>query len=218
MRKSLYHLTSCLLLSSAFSVLLYTPGVELYYSNAEQFNVGPVFLLYVFAAMALATTIVMAALLGGLHSRYPEGAQAVGLACCANVLLQYNIWSKVFDDYGVEIGLTWYHILLSIIHAALLILPFMLALRFRRILAKYAARISIVVLLTQAAVVVNSAIHYKAPNYDFREFAFSEADKFSFGQQENVIIMVVDCMGEGIAKEVLGKYPELRESFADFTC
>ena len=218
MRKFFNHLASCFWMSFAFSIILYAPGVEVYFNNAEQFNIGPLLLLSAFVLLALATAIVVAALLGLIHARVADGVQAVGLACCANALLQYNLWAEFFVDYGSESIFAWDFMLLTIVLVSLLALPFILAWHFRRFLAKHATRIAIVIILTQIVVVANCAIHYKATNYDFKEYAFSEDGKFSFGEKENVIIMVVDCMGEGIFKEVLEKYPELNESLADFTC
>ena len=218
MRKSINHFLSCFWVSFAFSFILYTPCVEIYFHNAGQFNADPTFLLFAFAVIILASAVVMAALLGLIHAIAPAGAVAVGFACCADVLLHLNIWSKYFADFASDNVLTWHFMLFAIILVGLLALPFILAWHVRTFLAKHATRISIVVILTQTAVVVNSAIHYNAPNYDFKEFTFSEKGKFSFGQKENVIIMVVDCMGEGIFKEVLEKYPELKDSLADFTC
>lgn len=218
MRQSIRHFLACLWVSAAMSLLFFTPGLIIYFNSPDQFNIGLGFLLTTFAIAVLSCTLVVTMLLAFLHKWMPNGAQAIGFACCLNVFLQYHAWSELFVPYLTIKFFSWDFLFFVLLFIVLMGLPFVLAWRYRAFLAKYAMRLFLVILCTQLVVIANGLIHYKEPNYDFKSYAFTEAGKFTFGQKENIIIMVVDCMGEGICKEVLEKYPDLKESLRDFTC
>ena len=219
MKRYVRNILSCLWVASAFAILLYAPGVLIYYNNTDQFNAGPAFLLGVFVAVTALTAFGLAALLAIFHGKWPQETQAFGIATCVKVFLQYNFWSKFFLSYNnVYFRISWDFIFQALTLLVLLAIPFLLAWRFRKAIAGNAVRLSLVILLSQLAVIANATIRYKAPAYDFKDYTFSQEEKFSFGQDENIIILVVDCMGEGICKEVLEKYPELKDSLKDFTC
>ncbi len=199
-------------------MLLFAPGAILYFTNPDQFNIGPTFLLISFAVAITTTSILLASLLAIAYMKSPAITQAFSLACCCDIFLQYHAWSSYFFNWGIEYHFSSEFLLLAIIHCLLLALPFVVAWLYRNFLSRHAVRLSWVILLSQAVVMMNSIAHYKEASYDFKQYTFSEKGKFTFGSQENIIIMVVDCMGEGICKEVLDKYPDFKESLRDFTC
>ena len=218
MHRLILHFVSCLWMAAGVSLLLFTPGLVIYFNNPDQFNIGLGFLLTTFAIAVLSCTFVMAILLGILHKITPQGAHAIGFACCINIFLQYHAWSELFVPYLTIKFFSWDFLFFVLLFIVIMGLPFVLAWRFRAFIAEHIRRLFLVVLCTQLVAVAHPLLHYKEPNYDFKSYAFTETDKFTFGQKENIIIMVVDCMGEGICKEVLEKYPDLKDSLRDFTC
>ena len=218
MKQYINHILPCLWVSSALSMLLFAPGAVLYFTNPDQFNIGPIFLLISFAIAITTTTILLASLSAILHMKSPTVTQAFSMACCCDIFLQYHVWSSYFFNWDIEYHFSSEFLLLAIIHCIFLLLPFAVAWFFQNFFGRHAVRLSWVILLSQAVVMMNSIAHYKEPKYDFKQYTFSEKEKFTFGSQENIIIMVVDCMGEGICKEVLDKYPDFKESMRDFTC
>ena len=212
------HFPPCLWMSCALSALLFSPGLVVYFTNASQFNIGPAFLLTTFVIVMLVSSILLASLMAVIHVKAPAAILAFSFACAIDIFLQYNVYSSFFITYGNNYSWTWDYFLLSMTLCLLLLIPFVLAWRFRNLLARNATKIAIVILLSQTVAVANAMLHYKEPNYDFKQYTISEKEKFAFGKEENIIIMVVDCMGEGICKEVLDKYPDLKESLRDFTC
>ena len=218
MKRFLAHFTACLWMAAAWSAVLCTPGLEIYFNNPGQFNIGPAFAIALFAAAMLAGTALFALLLAPFQAKSPSACQALAFAGCCDSLLQYHLWANFFRFFEEPSSIIGPVLLLSSVHLILLALPFIVAWRLRARLAPRACKLALVLLLTQAVVLGNALAHYHEPTYDFKEYAFSETEKFTFGQQENIIILVVDCMGEGICKEVLDKFPELKDSLRDFTC
>ena len=218
MKQRLKQLSPCLWVSCALSAMLFSLGLVIYFNNPIHFNIGPAFLLTSFAIVMAASIIVFASLLVAFHKIAPASSLAIGLACCVNIFLQYHEWSSLFVDHGVPYSFSWDFLLLSSVHGLLLAIPIVVACFFRNFCAHNAVKLSWIIIFSQAVVVANAMVHYKEPAYDFKQYTFSEKEKFTFGSQENIIIMVVDCMGEGICKEVLDKYPELKESLHDFVC
>ena len=218
MKQYLRHCASCLWCAAALSAVIWTPGIELYCRNAGQFNIGLSFAVLVYAAAMALTILPLAAVMGAFHARHPRGVTALALAASVHALLQFQVWSHWFPDFrGLPLADPTF-LLFAVLHLLVLALPFALAWRLRKFLADKTRRIALVILLTQGLVCANALVSFREPSYDFKEFAFDEKGKFTFGQRDNIIVLVVDCMGEGICKEVLDKYPDLRESLHDFTC
>ena len=110
-------------------------------------------------------------------------------------------------------------VLLAVFHLFCLLLPMGAALAYRDFCVRHGGELAAILLLILGTPMAELFFtRQKAADYDFREYTFSEEEKFTFGRRENIILLVVDAMSERTAKEVLTKYPELRDSLRDFTC
>lgn len=156
---------------------------------------------------------------GELAGKY-KWALALLLGGACSMLLQYHLCADFFGDNYSTIELGGDYLLLLGCHLLLLLLPVVLAVWQRERCFKWRVRLTLIFCLTQL-VYVSSCFLRREPvsdHYDFKEYTFSEKEKFAFGSGENIIIAVVDCMGERLFKQTLAKYPELKSSFRDFIC
>ena len=133
-------------------------------------------------------------------------------------MLQYLFWSGFFPEQVGEDFFAPYILFPAAVHLVLLLLPPAAAVHFRRTVRKIAAQIASVIILTQLVSILGVCFDNRAQDYDFTEYTLSEEKKFEFGRKENVIVLVVDAMGERLCKEVMTQYPEVRELFRDFVC
>jgi hypothetical protein len=100
----------------------------------------------------------------------------------------------------------------------LVFLPVALVVWQRRWFAANAVKVSLIAVVTQAAPLGYSFLTNSRGDYTHYDFTVSEKNKFVFGRKNNVLVIVVDSMGEALFKETLNDFPELRESLKDFTC
>ena len=144
---------------------------------------------------------------------------AAFLGTSAMLTLQYALLPEIFLKEWPGKGFESGEVLLGACHLLCLSVPLVLALIFRRKLHRHAGKIACVLILTQAVPVAEMLFSGENEvKYDFQEYTFSEKGKFTFGARNNVILLVVDAMGERTAKRMLTAFPELRESLRDFTC
>ena len=147
------------------------------------------------------------------------GLDAAFLGISAMLTLQYTLLPEIFLKDWPGRGYELDGIFLGACHLLCLSIPLVLALVFRRKCHRHAGKIAAVLILTQA--VPTAEMLCSGENevkYDFQEYTFSEKGKFTFGARNNVILLVVDAMGERTAKRMLNAFPELRETLRDFTC
>lgn len=219
MKKTSTDYLPCLWVSVAISIMLFTPGLVIYLNNPAHFNASGSIVGGAYVSMVLLCTLPLTLLLAIPYKKWPETVVACGFALCCDVLLQYNVWSSYFVAYHPGSYWTWDFLFLAFMHCIFLLTPFVLAWFIRAFLNRNAGKLLMVIALAQLVLVGNALFSKtEAEEYDFKEYTFSETEKFTFGEKENIIVLVVDCMGEGICKEVLEKYPELKEALRDFVC
>ena len=144
---------------------------------------------------------------------------AAFLGTSAMLSLQYTLLPEIFLKDWPGKGYDFAELLLGACHLLCLSVPLVLALVFRRKIHRHAGKIACVLILTQAVPAVEMlCTSENEAKYDFQEYTFSEMEKFTFGTRNNVILLVLDAMGERTAKKTLNAFPELRGSLRDFTC
>ena len=144
---------------------------------------------------------------------------AAFLGTSAMLTLQYTLLPELFLKDWPGKGYELEELLLGACHLLCLSIPLVLALVFRGKCHRHAGKIAAVLIFTQAVPVAEMLFSGENEvKYDFQEYTFSEKEKFTFGTRNNVILLVVDAMGERTAKKTLKAFPELRESLRDFTC
>ncbi|MBR4674444.1 MAG: hypothetical protein IKP00_08265 [Victivallales bacterium] len=204
--------------TTALFSFICTSGLLIYLDNPDQFTVGLGGTLLFFGLVYLALAIGTAALLSLANGKAISYMPGILLALSIDLFLQYHIWSSFFLNYTPASWFAWEFLFLAVILLALWAVPFMCAWFLHRQIERHTVKLSCIILLTQGCVLLSAVTKFEEPHYNFKEYAISEKDQFVFGRKENVIILVVDCMGEGICKEVLEKYPDLKEALHDFTC
>jgi len=210
-------LRKILAISAACAAVLTLPGLELYFANADQFTLGSS------AASALTLAAFLLCMSAGVlvltlagKCRLFFAATAALTAFALAMLLQYRLWC---DCFPVEVHGTFADDLpLAGFHAVMFLLPFVPALVWRKKLYRHIGRIALVLLLVQVGSTLYPLCGRRpVAEYDFREYTIDESAKFTFGKRDNIIVLVVDCMSERLAKQALRRYPELQELLKDFT-
>ncbi len=83
---------------------------------------------------------------------------------------------------------------------------------------KYLWKIAVIIICGQGGALIFSLASYQTDQLDFREYTISEENKFIFAREDNVIVLVVDCLSEYRFKEAWQAYPDIHEIFRDFVC
>ncbi len=136
-----------------------------------------------------------------------------------------TVWTQIsfLSDYFAMVSLNQEAIdssflVLAAFNLLFIVLLFAVLLIFRRFTGRHVVKLSLAVaaaqLVSPAAALLSGGRQY----YDFSEYTLEERDKFTFAAQDNVLLIVVDCLGEELFQKELTAYPELRELFRDFTC
>ena len=198
-----------------------TPWLGMFLYNRNCFTLTLPGALLVAGAAFCVITLLSAALLWAVDlCRWKERLRALFTGLSAAAIVQYYGCYDAFDKELLH-SLLWMDALLFCgVYLLLLGAPVFLALWQTQRCYKWRLKIALVLLLTQLVSLGYACISSPPVGeaYDFREYSFSEKDKFTFGSKENIIVLVVDCMGERLLKEVLVKYPGTAEIFRDFTC
>lgn len=205
--------------ASAVACTLLFPCVEIYLRNRNFFSLSP------WAALGFGLLSYLICCAGGFavlfflrNTRVFPATNAVFLGGGIAMLSQYLYWSEFFPERVLDDLLTPDMLILSGFHLFFLMLPLTVAFYFRRAFCRNAGKIALALALTQVVTIIVGCWNSTAQNYDFTEYSISEETKFEFARDENVIVLVVDAMGERICKEALEKYPELQTLFRDFIC
>ncbi|MDQ0290054.1 sulfatase-like hydrolase/transferase [Oligosphaera ethanolica] len=105
-----------------------------------------------------------------------------------------------------------------VLEALVMVLPLVVAWRFRQWVSLNAWRIAGAAICTQLVPLISPALMRPQSASQHFEYTVGEGQKFAFGSQDNVIVVVVDCLGEQLFKETVNEYEELSELFKDFVC
>lgn len=210
--------TAFLTASAVAGAMLFS-CVEIYLKNRDFFSLSPLGALgFGFAGYLICFAVGFTVLILLRNTRVFPVANAVFLGGGIALLSQYLYWSGFFPEQVFDDLFTPDMLMLIGFHILFLALPLMVAIYFFRAFYRNAGKIASVIVLTQIAAIIGACWNSRAQDYDFTEYSISEETKFEFARDENVIVLVVDAMGERICKEALEKYPELQTLFRDFVC
>ena len=205
----------------SFAAALLCPLGVIYLNNKGQFtlNTSTAVLLFLFL-MGIITLLCAAPL--SLCRKRPavySVLNAVFLSSAVTILIHQQFWSEIFPKEIFNRNLSQDMVFLTVFHLILLLTPVAAAIRYRERVLKWTGKItSVIVLLILTSLAGPVFSKSAAEDYDFKNYALLENDKFTVASDRNIIIVVVDCMGERIIKEVLRKFPEMQQVLKDFTC
>lgn len=206
-------------LAAAVSLLL--PGMTLFCINTGEFTFSAG---WITGVVALTLLVVVAVLLVPqllvARWRHHTWLTAMILALAAGLWVQSALLVDLFPDVALSDwdDSWWFYFLSWIFNAAVFVGLVAAAWRWHKWCARNAGKLCLIILAPQLLHFAWTLRHFSAPQYDFAEYSITEKGKFHFGKVRNVIVVVVDCMGEKIFKDTLHKYPELYGTFRDFTC
>lgn len=205
----------------SFAVALLCPLGSIFLNNKGQFALNTSTAVVLFLILMGIITLLCAAPLALCRKRPTVYSvlNAVFLSMAVTILLHQQFWTEIFPKEIFDRSFSQDTIFLTIFHLLLLLAPVAAAIRFREAVLKWTGKISAVIVLLVLVSLANPFFSKPAAeNYDFKNYALVENDKFTVASDRNIIIVVVDCMGERIIKEVLRKFPEMQQTLKDFTC
>lgn len=200
---------------------LVSPGVIIYLNNPDHFSLSPLnaAILFLAAAVVIAICCAVPLLLSRKSSAVYDWIHAGILALAVASAAQTHFFCHFFPAVLSSQNSVSEMILPGLFHGVLLLVPFAVMFYFRKQIRKWSGKITAVIVLSQLVMAAGPMFSGKpSHDYDFKNYVYSDEEKFMFASRTNVIVIAVDCMGERICKEVLRKYPELGESLKDFTC
>ena len=205
----------------SFAAALLCPLGSIFLNNKGQFTLNTATAVQWFLFLLGVITLLCAAPLA-LYRKRPavySVLNAVFLSLAVTLLIHQQFWSEIFPKETFDRNLSRDTVFLTVFHLILLLTPVAAAIRFRERVLKWTGKItSVIVLLVLTSLAFPVFSKPAAEDYDFKNYALLENDKFTVASDRNIIIVVVDCMGERIIKEVLRKFPEMQQVLKDFTC
>ena len=203
----------------ALSATLISPAMAIYVYNPVYFT----FNIFEFstACMLLGGLLAgaLTALLYGLRNWKHIGALQLGvLAVILLAWLQGTYLSSGLPNSPVDVDFMDNLTYLGAVAFLLFALVIAVMIIFRRFFLKHAHLILSLVFICNAAATCVMAYRQIAvfKRWVCGRYTFEEKNKFTFGSQENILLMVVDCLGEELFKEEIVRYPELKALFKDF--
>ena len=206
----------------AAAVTLLCPSLTVFLNNRSQFTLDGIAAAGMFltagAVIWAIGTVTM--VLCRRREKLLRTLHGVWLAFSVAMAFHSGFWIRWFLD---DPDFSWSTaeplvLFLIAVHVIVMLIPFGLAFRFRNWIWDHAGKLTAAIVLSQLAVLAEPMFSAKeAPDYDFRSYSISEREKFTFSAGQNIILLVVDCMGERICKEVLRNYPEVSAVLKDFT-
>lgn len=202
-------------LAIALPITVFLPA-QIHGSNVYDFNLAfsehVVDLLLIGLSLSAALSLFLGLLPGDWHRRLVSLAIGVALAVWVQgQLLVWNYgvldgtspdWSQ-FPEAAVVDSIVW------------LIIP-TLALLFSRAVYSQAIAAALALILIQAVPLVMDWPD-ESDISGFHRYQFDDAQKFSFSQRENVIVLMLDAFQADIFNDILLEEPELAETFEGFT-
>ena len=202
------------------SLVLIAPCITIYTYNPIYFSFDLLHLGIVLALLSLLCSFMTCTLLACAGSwRHIRKLEFAILALCVLAWMQGGYFATVLPTtpVAVEFGgnLFW----LSFKQIAIFAVVIGAMLFFRKFIFKHIMQVLLFIILCQTASI--GATIYRFPSYSFSSIyrnCFEENNKFTFAYRENVLLVVVDCLGNKLFKDEIKKYPELEGLFKDFTC
>jgi len=205
----------------SFAAALLCPLGLIFLNNKGQFTLNTSTALLLFLFLLGIITLLFAAPLALCRKRPAVYSvlNAVFLSLAVTIILHQQFWTEIFPKEIFDRSFSQDTIFLTVFHLILLLAPIAVAIRFREPVLKRTGKITAVIVLLVLTILAGPVFSKPAAeDYDFKQYAIQENDKFTVASDRNIIIVVVDCMGERIIKEVLRKFPEMQQVLKDFTC
>jgi len=199
---------------------LFLPCVELFSRNGGEFTFSMLQLFKVGSLVTgLVTFLLWMLLMTCWNWKHFDFLNGLCLATATAIWLQ-NVSSSLFlgEMDPLQADLSLFLLILMVSNAILLLTPFLLFFWKRKWCYRQHWKLTLILLAPQIVTATRQAVTFKKPEYGFYQYSLCEEQKFSFASQENIIVLVVDAMGEYIFREAWEKYPDLHCSLKDFTC
>lgn len=196
------------------------PGLELFCINQGEFTFSMSRLLLISAlAGGIALLFLCLLLLVFRNSKHYDALNALLLAAGTTIWLQYVFFSQSMP----ELEPSWFALspiigLLLLGNLFLVLLPSFLIFWQKNWCRQHYWQLALIILAPQMISTIRTMAASSKPEYNFYEYSIAEDTKFLFAKDENIVILVVDSMGEFIFRQVWQSFPDLQPTLKDFTC
>lgn len=201
-----------------FSVLLYLPGA-IYFSNLNEFSLRTLDVAVIFVPAAILSFSILVALVWLLPKSVTNHVVSLSLALGLLFWLQGNIlvWKygpldgsdiewQLFTRNGVIDSFVWLVLLTA-------------SVRWPKRFVEFCRPAAIFIIIVQSVMLLYSASATRATNEDasVRNYSIDNAAKYSFSDETNVILVVLDAFQSDVFFEIVSESPEYAEFFGGFT-
>ena len=176
---------------------LVSPGVIIYLNNPDHFSLSPLNAAVLFLAAAAVIVICCAVPLilsrksSAVYDWIHAGILALAVASAAQNHFLRHFFPAVLSSQNSVSEM----ILPGFFHSCFLLAPFGVMFYFRKQVRKWSGKISAVIVLSQLVMAAAPIFSGKQSHaYDFKDYIYSDEDKFMFASRTNVIVIAVDCM------------------------
>jgi len=210
-------------LAISFILFIYAP-VELYCSNLDEFWFDFGVLMRLAASMFAVSMILLIVgyvILLLIHPVVYRLGLAAGLLLLVCTYVQGNfLITKLPPLDGTNINWNDYlflrrESLLLWVTALMIIVGLLIFLKgrmFENVLMFISGCMTLMLLVTCVSLVISNP-----PQKESTQLYVTQKDEFTMSQNENFVILVLDCFDSREFTELLSDHPEYRETFADFT-
>ena len=203
----------------ALSLVLVAPCVTIYAHNPIYFSFDWPHLVIVLTILALLCSFMICAFLLGAGSwRHMRKVEFSIVVLCVLFWMQGAYFAAILPATPIAADFGGDLCILSFTQIAIFAVAIGAMVFFRQFIHKHMMHTLLFVILCHLFSIV--ATIYSHPTSSFNTMyrnCFEENNKFTFACKENVILLVVDCLGSELFKEEIRKYPELEVLFKDFT-
>ncbi|MBR4664285.1 MAG: hypothetical protein IKO93_10465, partial [Lentisphaeria bacterium] len=179
----------------SFAAALLCPLGSIFLNNKGQFtlNTSTAVLLFLFLLGIITLLCAVPLALCRKRPAVYSVLNAVFLSLAGTVLLHQQFWAEIFPKEIFDRSFSLDTIFLTVFHLILLLAPVAAAIRFREAVLKWTGKITAVIVLLVVASLAGPVFSKPAAeNYDFKNYALVENDKFTVASDRNIIIVVVD--------------------------
>lgn len=201
-----------------FSVLLYLPGA-IYFSNLNEFSLRTLDVAVIFVPAAILSFSIAAALIWLLPKSVTTRVVSVCLALGLLFWLQGNIlvWKYgPLDGSDIEWQLFTRN---GVIDSVFWLVLLTVSLRWPKRFVEFCRPAAIFIILVQSVMLLYSASATRATTEEasVRNYLVDNAAKYSFSDETNVILVVLDAFQSDVFFEIVSESQEYAEFFGGFT-
>lgn len=219
MESKFKQITDVWLPAITLTLALWVPSLTIYCRCAVFFTFTPFHFLILTGKVAIPFMLGLAVLLYILRKWHHYDKIILTMLI---LIVQVWVQGEVFGCFYHKASVTdvwrnmddcWLGSVLMVISLSLV----WLMIRFKRFFMENRTRILLCLVCWLIFSTTSAIRSYQMPPYDDMNYLIDEEFKYDFASQDNIIVVIVDCMGKRLFNEMEQQFPDAMEDFTDFT-